>query len=92
MEDAGPIAVVRSAEELDTVAQRQVALQGEALEALEKTYGIWQSVKLHKTALAYSLFNLGFDAIPAYSGLVLAGYLCAATYVSDFRYAWKFSD
>lgn len=61
MEDAKSIAVVRSAQELDSVAQRELALQGEALEALEKTYGIWQSVKLHKTALVYSSLDPIFD-------------------------------
>jgi hypothetical protein len=34
----------------------QLAREGEALEVLEKGYGIWQSVKMHKTALVYSRF------------------------------------
>jgi hypothetical protein len=34
----------------------QLAREGEALEVLENGYGIWQSVKMHKTALVYSRF------------------------------------
>ena len=34
----------------------QLAREGEALEVLEKAYGIWQSVKVHKMALVYSMF------------------------------------
>jgi hypothetical protein len=33
----------------------QLAREGEALEMLEKVYGIWQSMKMHKMALAYSM-------------------------------------
>jgi hypothetical protein len=33
----------------------QLAREGEALEVLEKGYGIWQSMKMHKMALAYSM-------------------------------------
>lgn len=40
---------------LDDSEQRQLALEGEALEALEKTYGIWQSVKASKLCLLYSM-------------------------------------
>jgi hypothetical protein len=54
MESLKAIEDVGHTVELDSREQRQLALQGEALEALEKTYGIWQSVKLHKTALVYS--------------------------------------
>lgn len=45
-------------EHSDQSAQEQLALQGEALEALEKTYGIWQSVKANKVSLLFSTFNL----------------------------------
>jgi hypothetical protein len=34
----------------------QLAREGEVLEAREKAYGIWQSVKVHKMALVYSTF------------------------------------
>jgi hypothetical protein len=34
----------------------QLEREGEALEVLEKAYGIWQSMKMHKMALAYSMF------------------------------------
>lgn len=35
--------------------QEQLARQGEALEALEKTYGIWQSFKRNKRVVVYSI-------------------------------------
>jgi hypothetical protein len=34
----------------------QLTREGEALEVLEKGYGIWQSMKMHKMALVYSRF------------------------------------
>lgn len=44
-------------EHFDESAQEQLVLQGEALEALEKTHGIWQSVKANKASLLFSAFN-----------------------------------
>lgn len=56
MEDPKPMAgqTVKPA----SVNQRQLEVQGEALETVEKTYGIWQSVRLHKKALVYSMSRL----------------------------------
>lgn len=58
---------MRHMEKLESVNQRQLEVQGEALEVVERTYGIWQSLKMNKTALLY----------------MLAAYLCAATYGYD---------
>jgi len=33
----------------------ELVLQGQTLEALEQKQGIWQSMKLHKAAVAYSM-------------------------------------
>lgn len=83
VEGVKPIEAMEQTVELDSREQRQLALQGEALEALEKTYGIWQSVKLHKTALVYSTLKSTFQNTSTYNDLVLAAYSCAATYVSN---------
>jgi len=34
--------------------QEELARRGEEIEVLEKSYGIWQSVKTHRMALVYS--------------------------------------
>ena len=60
MEDTKPIEGVRHKEELDSGWQ-QLSFQGKALEELEKTYGIWRSVKLHRIALVYSILDLISD-------------------------------
>jgi hypothetical protein len=83
MENTKSIDGVRHAEKAKSVDRRQLEAQGEALEAVENTYGIWKSVKLNKHALVYSMTNscsVSVDA--ADSAIVLAAYLCAATYVS----------
>lgn len=51
----------------DQPAPEQLALQGKELEALEKTQGIWQSVKANKASLLF----------------MLAAYSCAAVYGYD---------
>jgi hypothetical protein len=51
MEDAK---AMRHTEKLESVNQRQLEVQGEALQVVEKSYGIWQSLKMNKTALLYS--------------------------------------
>ena len=40
-------------EQTPQTSEEQLVLQGKALEDQEKTHGIWQSVKLHKVAIAY---------------------------------------
>jgi hypothetical protein len=52
MEDAK---AMRHTEKLDSVNQRQLEVRGEALQVVERTYGIWQSLKMNKTALLYSI-------------------------------------
>ncbi|PMD44964.1 MFS general substrate transporter [Hyaloscypha variabilis F] len=67
MEEVKSNETVIKNEKMRSVDRRQLEVQGEALEAVEKTYGIWQSVKLSKHALVY----------------MVAAYLCAATYGYD---------
>lgn len=54
MEGAKSIGAVTHTK-VKSVDRRQLEVQGEALEAVEKTYGIWKSVKLNKHALVYSM-------------------------------------
>jgi len=51
---------IKHVEETVKVTQEQLALQGEETEALEKTYGIWKSVNLNRSALASSVSSLLF--------------------------------
>jgi hypothetical protein len=81
MENAKSIDAVRRKEKLKSVDRRQLKVQGEALETVEKTYGIWKSVKLNKHALVYSMQDSPFTRAPTDNKLVLTAYLCAATYV-----------
>jgi hypothetical protein len=83
MEDAKGTEAMTNTDKLEPVDRRQLEVQGEALEAVEKTYGIWQSLKLNKAALVYSTQDPSSTLTSAYNNLVLAAYLCAATYVSD---------
>jgi hypothetical protein len=55
MEEVKSNETVIKNEKMRSVDRRQLEVQGEALEAVEKTYGIWQSVKLSKHALVYSM-------------------------------------
>lgn len=66
----------------DQSEQKQLVLQGEALEALEKTYGIWQSMKENRFSLLYSMLLCGFY-LEGFTkdNIVLAAYSCAAVYV-----------
>lgn len=52
---------IRSQADVKQVESRstedELARQGEALEAAEKTLGLWQAIKLHKMALVYSQFG-----------------------------------
>ena len=57
--NAGSVDAVRRKEKLKSVDRRQLEVQGEALEAVKKTYGIWKSVKLNKHALVYSASEVG---------------------------------
>jgi hypothetical protein len=79
--NAGSVDAVRRKEKLKSVDRRQLEVQGEALEAAKKTYGIWKSVKLNKHALVYSMQDSPFTRAPTDNNLVLTAYLCAATYV-----------
>jgi hypothetical protein len=79
MGNAGSVDAVRRKEK--SVDRRQLEFQGEALEAVERTYGIWKSVKLNKHALVYSMQDSPFTRAPTDNNLVLTAYLCAATYV-----------
>jgi hypothetical protein len=36
--------------------QEELGRRGEEIEVLEKSYGIWQSVKAHRMALVYSKY------------------------------------
>jgi len=82
MEEAKSIESATQRDEVRSVDRRQLEVQGEALEAVEKTYGIWQSVKLSKHALVYSM-QMSYCTRPsAYIITVFPAYLCAATYVS----------
>jgi len=82
MVEAKSVETMTQVEKVRSVDQWQLEVQGEALEAVEKTYGIWQSVKLSKHALVYSMLISPSSRAPAYNILVLAAYLCVATYVS----------
>ena len=81
MGNAGSVDAVRCKEKLKSVDRRQLKVQGEALEVVEKAYGIWKSVKLNKHALVYSMQDSSFTRAPTDNNLVLTAYLCAATYV-----------
>jgi hypothetical protein len=81
MENTGSVDAVRRREKLKSVDRRQLEVQGEALEAVEKTKRIWKSVKLNKHALVYSMQNSPFTRASTDNKLVLTAYLYAATYV-----------
>jgi hypothetical protein len=51
MEDTKSIEAMTHTETQESVNRRQLEVQGEALEAVEKAHGIWQSLKLNKAAL-----------------------------------------
>lgn len=78
---------VRHTEFLNHTSMEQLVREGEALEASEKSLGIWQSMRQHKRALLYSKSSISVrqhvnsDALTNYT-LVLAAYSCAAVYVS----------
>ena len=58
MEDVKLVEVEVRHMERSIHSTEQLTLQGEAIEALEKTYGIWQSIINNKAALAYSMTYL----------------------------------
>lgn len=63
-------------------SQEELARQGEELEALEKTYGVWVSCKQNKLALVYSTITCSLFPAPKLIVSVLAAYSCAAAWVS----------
>ena len=54
---------VQHTEISNRITMEQLVQDGEALEAKEKEFGIWQTVKQHKIALVYSRFPIGFEHV-----------------------------
>ena len=76
---------VRHTEISNRITMEQLVQEGDALEAREKKFGIWEAVNQHKVALVHSRFLnwlLARFALSSNDLPVLAAYSCAAVYVS----------